>query len=393
MSKVLFLNGSAQSHIYPTLPLVKELVDRGEKVTYFSTDKFREIVGKTGARFIPCDDIPIEAGRDNDHVRMLLSLFIESMDKVIPRVLEHTANEKYDYIIHDSILGCGKQIGEILKLPAISTFVELIQPRVTDDGRFGTGTVSSGLMYEFLQVARKLKKKYYITMPPLKELFQNKGELNIIFSSRYFQPCSEMYGDDYVFIGPSCGYPEEMQSDFPFEKLENKKVMYISMGTIYNNDTSLIRLFIDTFRHTDWIVVISAGYNMDISQLENIPGNIIIKRYVPQLQILKRVDLFITHGGMNSISEAILCNIPMIVIPQSADQPVVARRIEMLGAGVALDKNKLSPSLLTDSMNRVAADREFKENIGRIRESFIKAGGYAKGVDEIFAFKRQRGIE
>ena len=80
----------------------------------------------------------------------------------------------------------------------------------------------------------------------------------------------------------------------------------------------------------------------EISDLGDIPKNFIVKNYVPQTELLKYTKLFITHGGMNSTHEGIYNGVPLVVIPQSADQPVIAKQVENLGAGVKLQMQGLT---------------------------------------------------
>lgn len=86
---------------------------------------------------------------------------------------------------------------------------------------------------------------------------------------------------------------------------------------------------------------------------------------------------------MNSSSEALYYGVPLVVIPISGDQPLVAKRVTELGAGVHLDKTSLTPEILREETEAVLYRKEFKENSCKIRNSFRMAGGYKKAVDEI----------
>ncbi|MFD0473253.1 nucleotide disphospho-sugar-binding domain-containing protein [Nonomuraea thailandensis] len=93
-------------------------------------------------------------------------------------------------------------------------------------------------------------------------------------------------------------------------------------------------------------VVLATG-GTDPAALDPLPDNVIARRFVPQTEVLERAALFVTHGGMNSVNEAMYAGVPMLVIPQGADQPLVARRVVQLGAGLAISPATRVPGSCT----------------------------------------------
>jgi MGT family glycosyltransferase len=81
--------------------------------------------------------------------------------------------------------------------------------------------------------------------------------------------------------------------------------------------------------------------------LGDIPANCLVQQFVPQLEILQRASLFITHGGMNSVNEAHSYNVPLVIVPQTADQHLIAKRVEKLGAGKQLFTQGLTDCFVT----------------------------------------------
>jgi MGT family glycosyltransferase len=136
----------------------------------------------------------------------------------------------------------------------------------------------------------------------------------------------------------------------------------------------------------------SIGNKVQISDLGEIPPNFIVKNYVPQTDVLQYTKLFITHGGMNSTNEGLYYGVPLIVIPQSADQPIIAGRVADIGAGIQLQMQSLSANQLREAVDHVLNLTSFKESAANMKESFRKSGGYHQAVDEIFEFKRQYHI-
>lgn len=99
--------------------------------------------------------------------------------------------------------------------------------------------------------------------------------------------------------------------------------------------------------------------------------------------MLQHVDAFVTHAGMNSTSEALYYNVPQVMIPLTSDQPIVASRVQELGAGVVVDKNELTPASLRAALLEVLSHPTYKEQAHVIGESLRQAGGYSHAADTI----------
>lgn len=108
---------------------------------------------------------------------------------------------------------------------------------------------------------------------------------------------------------------------------------------------------------------------------------------MPQLEVLQYAHVFVTHGGMNSSSEALYYGVPLVVIPVTGDQPLVAKRVTEVGAGIRLNRKELTSELLRETVEKVIDDVTFKENSRKVGESLRNAGGYNRAVDEIFKMK------
>jgi MGT family glycosyltransferase len=117
--------------------------------------------------------------------------------------------------------------------------------------------------------------------------------------------------------------------------------------------------------------------------LRSYPEHIILRNYVPQLEILKQADVIISHGGLNSVSEALYYGVPVIAIPLSNDQPAVAKRVTELGAGIELKMEEVTPDLLSQTVYTVLSDPSYHKNSLRIGDGFRQAGGYQKAADII----------
>lgn len=402
MSGALFINMLGHGHVNPTIGIVTELMNRGENVTYIAGEEFRDKIEKTGAKFLGHKNLFNVSNFMNG------SLNLENNEGLIDALgtfkeiaeIVFSLNEKFDYIIYDSSFILGEEMGRVLKIPTISstTIFAINEKMIKSLFESELANKFKSKLEEFkpkikeilnspnyISFVNELQEKYDIKFPNMSDRFSRKAMLNIVYTSKYFQPYGESFDESYKFIGPSIADRKE-SIDFDL-KNDNKKIVYISLGTIFNNSIEFYENCFKAFDNMDIKVIMSVGKTIDINVFKYIPSNFIVRNYVPQLEILKCADVFITHGGMNSTNEGLYYDIPLILIPQSVDQPFVANRVAELGAGIVLEKNSITPEALKESMNKILSDSSFKTNSEKIGKSLREAGGYKKGVDEIINLK------
>ncbi|AJA50033.1 glycosyltransferase, MGT family [Clostridium pasteurianum DSM 525 = ATCC 6013] len=403
MSKVLFLSIPAHGHVNPTLGLVNELVKQGEDITYFCSQDFKEKIEKTGAEFKAYEtkanilernhNMPnsMDISKLFDHINEML----KSSDEIIESILNQIKDEKFDYIMYAAMFPFGNIIAQILKIPSISSFAVFATPKelmAQNKQLMNEDLIKKHPVIDtYKKVSKQLKETYNVEIPEsMIELFFNKGDINIAYTSKYFVAHTEYYDGSFKFIGPPI-YDRKEDLNFPFEKLDGKKVVYISLGTVFNNTSDkLYNIFFKTFANSDAVVVMAA-YNVDLSKFD-IPENFIVRNYVPQSEILKYTDVAITHAGMNSTSDLLYNNVPFVAIPIGADQPYMAGRASELGAAISLDKDTITSDILKSSVKSVLNNPAYLENIKKISNSFKQSGGYKEAVKEIFKLKREKGI-
>ncbi|MNV14937.1 Oleandomycin glycosyltransferase [compost metagenome] len=212
-----------------------------------------------------------------------------------------------------------------------------------------------------------------------------------MYTTREFQPYGEAFDQTYKFVGPSLS--SRLTGDhFDLTAIKGKNPIYISLGTVFNQATDFYKLCFEALGNSDHTIVMSIGSKVQISDLGEIPDNFIVENYVPQIDVLQYAKLFVTHGGMNSTHEGLYYGVPLIVIPQSADQPIIARQVANIGAGTALQMQSLTANELREAVDQVLSISSFKKAAASMRESFQRSGGYHQAVDEILEFTSQNHI-
>ncbi|MBE6090622.1 MAG: glycosyl transferase [Clostridium beijerinckii] len=403
MSKALFVNMLGHGHVNPTIGIVRELINRGEDVTYIAGEEFRDKIEKTGAKFIGHKNLfdlssLITSSLNLETNEKLLNA-LNTFKEIIEEIFK--LDEKFDYIIYDSSFILGEEVGRVLNIPTISSssifainekiIKSLLDLPILQEFKLKMEGAKPKIKeilssHNYVDFVNELQEKYNIKFPSMVDRSGKKGMLNIVYTSKYFQPYSESFDESYKFIGSSVIDRKE-SIDFDLSNNEENKVIYISLGTIFNNSIEFYECCFKAFCNMNVKVIMSVGRKIDISIFKNIPSNFIVRNYVPQLEVLKYADVFITHGGMNSTNEGLYFNIPLILIPQSVDQPFVANRVAELGAGIVIEKNRITPEALNKCVAEILSDDNFKINSEKIGESLREAGGYKVGVDEIIKLK------
>ncbi len=394
MSNVLFVNLPAEGHINPTVGLVRELIERGEKVTYYCAETFRERLMLTGANVRTyrdfLSDMPVpNASSEKTQIGKMFEPLIKNSMLLVDKIIAETKEESYDYIVYDQMCIAGGIIGEILNIPKIASCTTFAYDTLLKTIFAETEHTPIKSSKAFTSVIEDLERSYHIKLNHVKsilDLSYYPGDMTLIYTSRYYQPESNTYNDTFKFVGPSLVEHAD-QPDLPFEKLKARPVIFISMGTIVNEQAAFYQLCFEALKDVDATVVLSVGKKMKIEDLYPAPENFIIRNYVPQVQLLEHVDVFFTHGGMNSSSEGLYHNIPLVVLPILGDQHLVAKRVVELGAGLTLNLESVTADQIKNAAKRLLSDVTYKQNATKIGDSFREAGGYKQAADEIFKFK------
>jgi len=396
VAKGIFFCIPGYGHVNPTLAMVKELVERGEQIDYCCTEEFRAPIERTGATFIP---FPLDIAYPTQEFFNVIDIFANIMEdsyNALPILGKMMEDANYDYLLVDIYTPWGRILANHFQLPIMVFFPSFaIHKKIKEKtahsflqffSKFGMSIKSGFRLRKFY---KKLQEKY--TLPKGGFVSYLDGALDIpciTFTSREFQPSSEIFPSNYLFTGPNINVEvANSDSNFPYEKLEGKKVIYISLGSVV-----VSRQFLETciiaFSNTDFTVVLNVSKVFKKEDF-TVPDNFILCSFAPQIEILSRASLFLTHGGMNSTHEGIYFEVPLIVFPQGGDQFMVAQAVVQNKLGLWLNSKKVSPEKLLNAANQVLEDVEIKNNIKAMSQSLKKAGGYKRAADEVQLFIQQ----
>lgn len=373
MYKIAFFCIPAHGHTNPTIEVVRELTNRGCEVWYYSYLAFREKIEDAGAVFIPCDEYGMPP--DNQakvafdlacsiHVLTDTALALDEM------ICQSLRKLKPDCIVADSMAVWGKFAALKLNIPFICSTTTFAFNRFSAQIMKSSLLQTLSMIKSLPSVHRDIKRlrKYGYPVKNFLSILQNDNETStIVYTSKEFQPYSNTFSSKYAFVGPSVHLCE------PSTKKSEKKLIYISMGTVNNNLPDFYQNCLTAFSDNQYEVILSVGSEVDPSSLGDIPQNCTVKHHVNQLDVLQRADVFLSHCGMNSVNESLYCGVPLVLFPQTPEQFGVAKRVLELDAGILLKKTR--PKEIRKAVETVLSNQRFYQNASRISDSFHRAGG------------------
>lgn len=375
--RILMVNLPFSGHTNPTLGLAKEFVSLGHEVTYVQSPDWEKKVKNTGAIFVPYDDFPSTLPQSEKELKSWGAAY-----NTVKRI-----GKDYDCLVYEMLFLPGKSLADELNIPSFRLFTTftLNEKILAYFGKTGGWYMTRLFYYKFLyhQVSKMIQKKFHLRFDTIgKEMVYNAPEINFTYTIKEFQIFSDEFNsNNYKYVGPSM-MKRETDGTFDFSIIKSP-LIYISLGTLLNDAESFFKKCIKAFANKPVTVIMSVGTKVKIKKLGSIPDNIHIFTFVPQLDILDRADLFITHGGMNSVNESIFYGVPMLVMPRGNDQPAVARRIEELKIGKLLSEKKLTMKLLFNSAMELLNNSIYKKNIKKYQDLMRAAGGNNQIAKEI----------
>ncbi|WP_394618908.1 macrolide family glycosyltransferase [Lentzea sp. JNUCC 0626] len=388
MSTIAFLNIGMHGRVNPTLPVVAELVRRGHSVSYHTSPAFGAEIEAAGAtvHLYPGGDQPLP---DPPMPITLVDGLARTAAQLVPSVLGDLRRVRPDLIVHDNACVWGAVAARELGVPAASSYTTFAFNRQVPSPT----RASLELLYgakpsyfgRFLLSRWRLGRRFDTRGLPVVDLGNIRQPLNLVFTSREFQPGADDFDESYRFVGPSIG-ARPPDSSFPVDELRGP-VLYASLGTVFNADPRLLRTFAAALAPLGGTVIVSTGQT-DPAALEPLPANVIARSFVPQPEVLARAALFVTHGGMNSANEALYAGVPTLVVPQGADQPLVARRMVELGAGLSIRSAEVTEDSVRERARLLLEDPRFLVAAGRMRTAQHSAGGYRRAADELERYLR-----
>lgn len=384
MRKIAFFSIPAHGHTNPTLGVVRDLISRGHRVRYYSFEMMREKIEAAGAEFVSCDGYnvqrslsPKDTARMGKDLAFSMKLLVDTTLALDEWLCEEMKEWEPDCIVADSMAIWGKAIALKLGIPFVSsttTFAFNRHSAKTMKRNSGGGFASLIAMLKAGKQVKRLQKQGYPVKSILDIIGSDEDAHTVVYTSPEFQPCSETFSDKYAFVGPSVRSATER-----VEKT-GEKLVYLSMGTVNNDMLPLYQRWLSELADAPYQVIMSVGDLVPLEELGAPAGNISVFPSVDQIAVLEQADVFVSHCGMNSVSESLWFGVPLVMLPQTAEQCGVAERVSQLGAGIKADAISVRSAI-----EKVFADESYRRRAVAISETFRRCPGAKGAADKILS--------
>ncbi|CAA9218383.1 MAG: hypothetical protein AVDCRST_MAG54-449 [uncultured Actinomycetospora sp.] len=382
MAHVLMVGVAAHGHTHPHLPVIAELVERGQRVTYAIPAAFAATVAATGATpLVHTSVLPDQARGEqwpSDPVAGT-ALFLEEAVQALPQIAAALGDDVPDVALYDIggypalVLARRWGIPAVQLSPAMVAW-EGFESDLADDLAFRQ---EPGYRAYLARFAAWLAEHGIDDDP---ERFVGAPARSIVEIPRALQPFAEKVDPDvYTFVGPDM-VRRARDEQWPAPE---RPLVLASFGSAYHDEPGLFRACAAAFGPLAWDVVLAVGPDLDLGALGELPPNVTAHRWVPQLGVLGRASAFVTHAGMGGCAEGLWSGVPMIAIPRAVDQFGNAAMLEGLGVARTVPAEDATPEALRSALLELTSSPDVAARLAAQRDELRAAGGAAAAADVV----------
>ena len=423
--KLGFVSMPLVGHLNPMTALARKLQSRGHEVVFIGVPDAEPIVRAANLNFVPFCEKEYPVGSVAEGYASVAKL--HGLD-----VVEHSAREMHPGRCKTALEQLPEKLAETgveaLVIDAVHFFVELVPMRlgmpyvhiwnILHLDRSGSSPACffswpyettpealarnvdglkkiGGFLAPVLAVAKSYAEKHGLeidwndpaaTVSKLAVITQTPREFDFPISN---------WPPQFHYAGPFHDGEGREQVPFPWEKLTGAPLIYASMGTLVNGIEHVYRTILEAARRTpETQLVLSVGSNVSHYDLGTIPSNAIVVSKAPQIELLKRAALCITHAGVNTVLEALAQGVPMVAIPIGFDQPGTAARIAYHRVGEFVDVGNLTVERLSELMQTVRKNPSYHLRARYFQKVIARTRGLDVAADAIEqAFKKNTIVD
>ncbi|MEU0283242.1 macrolide family glycosyltransferase [Streptomyces sp. NPDC088147] len=388
-SHIAFFNFPAFGHLNPTLGVVEELVRRGHRVSCTTTDHFAPAIEALGAEPVRYTSV-FGQYYTNPFTPEAISgeglRTLEEATSLVSQVEGFYGDNRPDVILHDFMAWGARFYAAQQNIPTVRLFPSYgVNEHFSLQAKFPMAEMTDPKVMEMVTKLDGMLPGLGFPGMTSMEFLMELPKRGIIFLPRDFHYDGHTFDERFVFAGPCLGDRSAFQGTWQ-PPSQDRPVLLISLGTAATGWPEFFRTCVEALANSRWDVMMAVGDNMNPAELGDLPANFDVRRSVPQLDVLRHAELFITHGGMNSVMESLYNGVPMIVNPLMSEQHANGLRVEELGFGRLLTRDDFSLETLRKAIDEVSADKSVADRTRAMGETMRKVDGPAVAADAVESY-------
>ena len=404
--RIGFVSLPVPGHLNPMTTLARKLQSRGHDVVFISVADVAPFVEAAGLPFVPCSEAAYPAG---------------SLGKLVRRLSELSGEDALHFTVNSMMKGYTKSLFESLPdtlskagvdgivLDQYQPYVELIPmhlrmpfvhvsnalhvdytgrtPICFVDWPYKTGVDARARNIEGVRRARILLEP----VTAVAQAYAREVGLSVDWNNphstlspfAWVTQCPREFDfgcapdfPQFQYAGPFHDGRGRLDFDFPWQQLTGEPIVYASMGTLQNGLVDIFRSITKAaIGLKELQFVLAVGGHLDPKQLGAVPANVMVVSYAPQIDILRRSSLCITHAGLNTALESLSSGVPMLALPITNDQPGVAARIANKKVGIVISPDQAFPENFVAAIKRALCDSTIRDDVHRVQKAIRSADG------------------
>ncbi|MER7762328.1 macrolide-inactivating glycosyltransferase [Streptomyces sp. NPDC097619] len=380
---------AAHGHVNPSLEVIRELVARGHRVSYAIPPSFADKVAATGARPVPyTSTLPTDEDPDAWGTEMIdwVRPFLDDAVQALPRLAAAFEGDEPDLVLHDITSYPARVLARRWGVPAVSLSPNLVawegyEEEVGEPMTAPMKATARGRAY-YADFAAWLDENGIATDP---DAFVGRPARSLVLIPRALQPCADRVDETvHSFVG-ACQGDRADQGDWDRPE-DAETVVLVSLGSALTKEPAFYRTCVEAFGGRPGVrLVLQIGKHTDPAELGEIPAGVEVHSWVPQLAVLRKADLFVTHAGAGGSQEGLATATPMIAVPLATDQFGNADMLVSLGVARRLDKDTLDAAALREAADALLTDPRVAERAEAVRREAALEGGTRRAADLIEA--------
>ncbi|MEV0025841.1 macrolide-inactivating glycosyltransferase [Streptomyces atroolivaceus] len=379
---------AAHGHVNPSLEVIRELVARGHRVSYAIPASFAEKVAATGAEpVIYTSTLPTDPEGWGSEPIDYIEPFLDDAVQALPQLVAAFEGDEPDLVLHDITAYPARVLAHRWGVPAVQLWPNLVpwegyEEEVGEPMNAELKKTGQGRAY-FERFAAWLAEN------GLGDLsagdFVARPRRGLVLIPEALQPNADRVDHGrFTFVG-ACQGDRADQGEWK-RPAGAGKVLLVSLGSSYTDEPAFYRECVKAFGDLPgWHVVLQIGAHVDPSALGDVPDNVEVHSWVPQLAVLRQADAFITHAGAGGSQEGLATGTPMVAVPQAVDQFGNTDMLQALGVARHLPKEEADAVSLRAAVLALVDDPDVAARLAGIRERMAGEGGTARAADLIEA--------